>query len=917
MEKLYQPEAIERHWRLHWEEQGYFKPSGEGASYCIVLPPPNVTGTLHMGHGFQHTLMDALIRRARMQGKNTLWQPGTDHAGIATQMVVERQLAQQGQSRHDLGRAAFIEKVWQWREESGSTITSQMRRLGTSTDWTREQFSMNPQLSKATYQAFIQLFDEGLIYRGQRLVNWDPVLHTAISDLEVDNQTKAGHLWHIRYPLTNGEGYLTVATTRPETLLGDVAVAVHPEDPRYQHLIGQTLALPLCHRNIPIIADTYVDAAFGSGCVKITPAHDFNDYEVGKRHGLPLLNIFTEDAVMNDTVPLPYQGLDRFVAREKILQDLTAADLLDHVDPHTLNIPYGDRSGAVIEPWLTDQWYVKAAVLAKPAIQAVETGALKFIPENWNKTYLQWLENIQDWCISRQLWWGHRIPIWYDENGQAYAGMDEQDARKRHQLPDNVVLTQDEDVLDTWFTSALWPFASLGWPENLENVAKYYPTQVLVTGFDIIFFWVARMVMMGLHFMKAVPFQEVLITGLVRDNHGHKMSKSKGNILDPIDLIDGIDLESLVEKRCKGLMQPQQIKTIEKQTRQDFKEGIAAFGTDALRFTFAALATMGRDVNFDQGRIGGYRNFCNKLWNAARYVIGMCEDFKPNSVSPHFNLADRFIRHQLQILIKAVNTAFDQYRFDLVTQLLYEFTWNDYCDWYLELSKTTLNNAAATPEEKQGTCLTLLLVLENLLRLLHPIMPFITEEIWQKIAAMLKIPGDTIMLSAYPSLEEKELDPTAYTQMTHLQAMITSIRNIRSEANIKPSQKIKVVMVQAKDTEKNLIHAHFSFIEWLARVEEITFADTSPQQTAKALIGQLEIHIPLAGLIDLTLEKTRLQKEIQKLEKEVEKCSAKLSNPNYLEKAPASVVEKETERLEEIHHQLAELQQHLTHIQTL
>lgn len=919
MHTQYDPQQIESHWTTLWEEQGYFKPTYHGTPYSIALPPPNVTGTLHMGHGFQYSLMDALIRRARMQGNNTLWQPGTDHAGIATQMVVERQLAQAGQSRHDLGRDAFVERVWQWRDESGSTITKQMRRLGASMDWSRTRFSMDEDITLATYTAFIKLFEDGLIYRGKRLVNWDTKFHTAISDLEVENKPKKGHLWHIRYPLSDGSGHVVIATTRPETLLGDTAVAVHPEDTRYTHLIGKTIRLPFTERDIPIIADDYVDAAFGSGCVKITPAHDFNDHDMGKRHNLPMINIMTFDGHLNDDVPQAYRGMERFAARKQLVADLEAAGLLEKIEEHTHNVPYGDRSGTVIEPMLTDQWFVKAEVLAQPAIEAVKNGDLKFTPENWSKTYLQWLENIQDWCISRQLWWGHRIPVWYDNDGNPFVGLDEADARQRHQLSPDVVLQQDEDVFDTWFTAALWPFSSLGWPHQTDALETFYPTNVLVTGFDIIFFWVARMVMMGLYFMNDVPFREVYITGLIRDAQGQKMSKSKGNVLDPIDLIDGIGLDPLLTKRTRHLMQPKLEEKVKKATRKEFPEGINAHGTDALRFTFCALATTGRDINFDMGRIEGYRNFCNKLWNAARFVIMNTDTFELHG-KRELSLADRWIISVFEQTIDKVNHAFERYRFDLVAQALYEFTWNQYCDWYLEFAKCTLYNESSTAETKNAAQFTLLNILEQLLRLMHPLMPFITEEIWQPISNTLNCKNQkSIMLEAYPQYNAKHIDQDSLEKISGLQELITVIRNLRSEIGVSPAKTVTLLIAKATQQDKALLKQCETYLKTLAKIEAVQLIELTNALplSASAVLGHLEIHIPLAGLIDKSSELSRLEREIKKLQAEQDKSQQKLSNPNYTDKAPKAVVDKERERLAHTTDAIEKLKSYYARIETL
>ena len=911
MEKNYDPDQIEQSWYQKWENNSAFSPSGEGTPYAIMLPPPNVTGSLHMGHGFNNTIMDTLTRYHRMKDDNTLWQPGTDHAGIATQMVVERQLNAQDKTRHDLGRDAFIDKVWDWKQESGNNITRQLRRLGSSLDWSRDRFTMDEGLSDAVQHVFIQLHKEGLIYRGKRLVNWDPVLHTAVSDLEVLSEEEAGHLWHFNYPLTDGSGHLTVATTRPETMLGDTAVAVHPEDERYQHLIGQTITLPLVGREIPIIADDYVDREFGTGCVKITPAHDFNDAEMGQRHDLEKINILTIDAAINNNAPEKYQGLDRYEARKDIVQDFDDLGLLDSIKEHKLMVPRGDRSGAVIEPFLTDQWYVKADVLAEPAVKAVQEGKIKFVPGNWDKTFYNWMDGIQDWCISRQIWWGHRIPAWYDQEGNIYVGQDEISVRTENNLANDIALKQDDDVLDTWFSSALWPFSTLGWPEKTEALNTWYPGNVLVTGFDIIFFWVARMMMMGLHFMDDVPFKEVYIHGLVRDSHGHKMSKSKGNVLDPIDIIDGIDIETLVKKRTSGMMQPANAAKIEKATRKEFPEGINAHGTDALRFTFASLASTGRDINFDMNRITGYRNFCNKLWNAARYVLmnAKGQDTGIDNNDLVLSLADRWIISQLQTTEKTVTAALDSYRFDHAAQAIYEFIWNNYCDWYLELSKPVLTNDAASEAEKRGTRRTLVRVLEAVLRLTHPIMPFITEEIWQTIAPLAGQSGDSIMNQPYPVADDNKVDSSAVSEMEWLMSFITGIRSIRSQMNIPPKKQLPVLLKDTVELDQHRLTVNQDFLSRLANLDSITLLEGEAPAAATALVGKMEILIPLEGLIDKEAELTRLDKEIIKLEKVIKQSSGKLNNENYVAKAPAEVVQKEREKLAELEQASTQLQQ--------
>lgn len=920
IEKTYNPQSMEQKWYQNWESKGYFAPSGKGDPFCVVLPPPNVTGSLHMGHGFGFTLIDVLIRYQRMCGKNTLWQTGTDHAGIATQMVVERKLNLENKTRHDLGREKFVEKIWEWKEESGGAITSQLRRLGASMDWSRERFTMDPDLSHAVREVFIRLYDEGLIYRGKRLVNWDPVLLTAISDLEVVNEEEDGKMWHIRYPLADGEGHLVVATTRPETMLGDVAVAVHPDDERYKHLIGKQLKLPLSDRTIPVIADTYVDPEFGTGCVKITPAHDFNDYAVGARHGLEPINILTPTAHINENAPEKYRGLDRFKARNQIVSDLEALELLEKIEKHKLKVPRGDRSGAVIEPYLTYQWYVNSKELAKDAIRVVEEGEVKFIPENWSRTYFQWMYNIEDWCISRQLWWGHRVPVWYDAEGKSYVGHDEADVRKRNNLGAEITLNQDEDVLDTWFSSALWPFSSLGWPDNTPEVETFFPTSVLVTGFDIIFFWVARMIMMSLKFTGKVPFKDVYITGLIRDHEGHKMSKSKGNVLDPIDLIDGIDIESLVKKRTYGLMQPAMAQKIEKATRKEFPEGIPSSGTDALRFTFCSVASYTREIRFDTARLGGYRNFCNKIWNASRYVLMNTEgkDTGIDNKDMTLSLPDRWILARLQKTIEAAHSALKQYRFDFFAQTLYDFTWNEFCDWYLELSKPILTGKDSTEAMLRGTRHTLVTVLEALLRLLHPIMPFITEEIWQRVAPLAGISGATIMNQPYPQVDSKMIDDTAMNQLEWVKSIVIAVRTIRSEMNISPAKQVPVLFRKGMQVDKDYFAQQQHLLYTLAKIESINWLqdDETPPQSATAFVGELEIFIPMAGFINKEEEAARLQKEIGKIEKDLHVTGTKLQNPQFVDKAPADVVAKERARHEELkatHEKLkAQLEQLLT-----
>jgi valyl-tRNA synthetase len=936
MDKTYSPHDIEQRWYNTWEANDYFSAKPADESYCIMIPPPNVTGSLHMGHAFQDTIMDALTRYHRMKGYSTLWQAGTDHAGIATQMVVERICNAEGKTRHDYGREEFVKKIWQWKEESGGTITRQLRRMGSSLDWSRERFTMDEGMSDAVQEVFIRLYEEGLIYRGKRLVNWDPVLHTAVSDLEVLSEEENGFMWHLRYPLSNGQGHLIVATTRPETMLGDAAVAIHPNDERYKHLLGEFVELPLTGRRIPIIADDYVDPEFGTGCVKITPAHDFNDYGVWTRHrhtsamqALPhggLINIFTVDAAIRsneaeegDLIPAAYQGMDRFVARKQIVADLEAAGLLEKIADHKLMTPRGDRTNAVIEPLLTDQWYVKVAPLAEPAIAAVENGDIKFVPDNWKNTYFEWMRNIQDWCISRQIWWGHRIPAWYDEVGNTYVGRSEAAIREQHNLPADYVLKQDEDVLDTWFSSALWPFSTLGWDGQNEPEAlkTFYPTSVLVTGFDIIFFWVARMIMMGLKFQGQVPFKEVYIHGLVRDAEGQKMSKTKGNVLDPIDIIDGIDLETLVTKRTAGMMQPRLAEKIEQATRKDFPDGIQSYGTDALRFTFASLASTGRDIRFDLQRTEGYRNFCNKLWNAARYVLMNTESFDAGGGGGTLTLVDNWIISRLNQTIITTSHAIDNYRFDLAAQAIYDFTWNEYCDWYLELAKVSLQSEDEALQ--RGTRHTLLTVLESLLRLAHPIMPFITEEIWQRVAPLAGIAGDTIMLQPYPVANETLIDNAAIAETQWLMQFILGVRRIRGEMNIAPSKPLPVLLQHGSVADKNSLDNSLSYLQKLARLESVTWldAEASTPESAISLLGDMRILIPMAGLIDKDAELARLDKEIQKISKELPRIEGKLANSSFVDKAPPEVIEKEQGKLADLRAMLSSLEQQQRKIQSL
>ena len=919
MDKVYAPQDIERRIYERWESHGWFAPRATGTPYCIMIPPPNVTGTLHMGHAFQHTLMDALTRYHRMLGDAALWQPGTDHAGIATQMVVERQLNAQGTTRSALGREAFFERVWAWKAQSGGTIAAQMRRLGDSVDWSRDRFTMDEELTRAVVEVFVQLHAEGLIYRGKRLVNWDPVLLTALSDLEVQAQEEDGQLWHLRYRLSGGGGHVVVATTRPETLLGDAAVAVHPEDERYRALVGRRVRLPLAERDIPVIADAFVDPAFGSGCVKITPAHDFNDYEVALRHDLPLIVIFTPRATLADDVPKRFRGLDRFVARERIVAELGAAGLIERVEKHRLVVPRGDRSGAVLEPYLTDQWYVRIAPLAAPAIAAVEAGRTRFVPENWARTYFEWMRHIKDWCVSRQLWWGHRIPAWYDAAGNIYVARSEAEARAQHHLAPDLALRQDEDVLDTWFSSALWPFSTLGWPQSTRELERFYPGSVLITGFDIIFFWVARMMMMGLRFMGDVPFRDVYITGLILDEHGDKMSKSRGNVIDPLDIVDGISIADLIAKRTSGLMQPQLAPAIEKTTRRQYPQGIAAHGTDALRFTFAALASPSREIRFDLGRVAGYRNFCNKLWNAARFVtLALGETPPPAEGAATLSVAERWIAARFGRMLGTVERALRDYRFDYAASALYEFTWYDFCDWYLELAKPLLQSDA-DPACRLGTQRTLARVLEALQRALHPLMPFITEEIWQRVAPLAQVRGDTVMLQPYPHAGDFPADEEAEREIGWVQALVLAVRQIRGELNISPARRIGVLLRDAGAEDESRLVRHRRWLERLAGIDSFTLLapGASAPQSAAALVGTLTVLVPMAGLIDADAEAERLGRLLARAQLDLEKTRARLANDNFVRNAPAEVVTLERERASELERTASGLASQLARVRGL
>ncbi len=953
METTYNPTDIEQSLYEEWESKGHFKPSGKGDSYSIVIPPPNVTGSLHMGHAFQHTIMDTLTRYKRMDGFNTLWQVGTDHAGIATQMVVERQLAAEGDvTRQDLGREKFIEKIWDWKAESGGTITKQMRRLGNSVDWERERFTMDPGLSKAVEKVFVDLYQDDLIYRGKRLVNWDPKLQTAISDLEVENKDKKGHMWHFRYPLADGQktadgkDYLEVATTRPETLFGDTAVAVNPEDPRYKDLIGKFIVLPLVGRLIPIVGDEHADMEKGTGCVKITPAHDFNDYEVGKRNKLPMINVLdftghirTQAEVFNTNgeasdvyssdLPEQFHGLERFAARKAVVAAMEEAGHLAEIKEHDLTVPYGDRGGVVIEPMLTDQWYVRVESMAKVATEAVENGDIEFVPKQYENMYFAWMRDLQDWCISRQLWWGHRIPAWYDETGKVYVGSSEAEVRAANGLGDDVKLRQDDDVLDTWFSSALWTFSTLGWPDNLEDLKKFHPTDVLVTGFDIIFFWVARMIMMTMHFIKdedgkpQVPFKTVYVTGLIRDENGDKMSKSKGNVIDPLDIIDGIELEKLVQKRTGNMMQPKLAAKIEKSTRKEFPEGMETSGTDALRFTLSALASTGRDISWDMKRLEGYRNFCNKLWNASRYVLMNTEEFDCGKTATdaelEYSLADRWIQGQMQNTIKTVRGHLDAYRFDLAANALYDFTWNEFCGWYLELTKPVMNTGSEV--QQRATRKTLVVVLESLLRLMHPIMPFITETIWQRVQPLTGLTADaeSIMLNAYPTYNAGLVDEQAVADVEWLKQFILVIRNIRGEMDLSPNKPINVLLRNASAQDVERLTANKAFLMALAKLETINVLSDGEKAPASAsgLVGTMDVLIPMAGLIDKDAELARLTKAMEKANQELQRVSGKLSNEKFVSNAPPAVIEKEQAKMADYQQTVEKLKEQYAEIESI
>ena len=919
----YQPQDIETAWYEKWEAANYFAPSGNGQPFSIAIPPPNVTGTLHMGHAFQHSLVDSLIRYRRMKGDRTLWQMGTDHAGISTQMLVTEKLAAQGVKPSDLGREAFLEKAWEWKEESGGSISKQLRRLGASLHWETERFTLDEGLSKAVLEVFVRLHEDGLIYRGKRLVNWDPVLKTSISDLEVESEEENGHLWHFKYPLVDNPGqFLVVATTRPETTLGDTAVAVHPDDERYKALVGKRVALPLTDRTIPVIADHYVDQEFGTGCVKITPAHDFNDYDVGRRNDLELINILNDDASLNDAVPLKYQGLDRYDARKMVVADLEALGLLEEIEDHKMMVPRGEKSGVVVEPYLSDQWFVKAKPLAEPAIAAVENGDIEFVPKNYENTYYSWMRDIQDWCISRQQWWGHRIPAWYDEAGNVYVGRSEAEVRKNHNLTDEYALRQDEDVLDTWFSSALWTFSTLGWPDKTEDLETFHSTDVMVTGHDIITFWVSRMIMMTLKFMDEVPFKMVYVTGLVTDAEGQKMSKSKGNGLDPLDIIDGIGLEELVAKRTANMLQPKMAKKIEKSTRKEFPDGISAYGTDALRFTFYSIATRSRTIRFDMNRVDGYRNFCNKLWNASNFAfMNTLEHVDDNfmTADANINVVDRWITSELQRTIGAVNLAMETHRYDLAAKAIYEFVWDQFCDWYLELSKPILNSEDSSAESLLGTRRTLLTTLETVLRLSHPFLPFMTEEIWQQIPAGVRDSGATIMLQPFPEQDTSLIDVEVEAEVAWIKSVVTATRNIRGEMDISFAKQIPVLFQNGTAVDKSRLEHNESLLQFLIKPESLTWleADAQAPVSATSLVGDMQVLVPMSGLIDKDAEIQRLDKEIDRKEKDKQRAEGKINNPGFVAKAPAEVVQKEKDKVIELGSAITQLRDQKRKIEAL
>jgi valyl-tRNA synthetase len=906
----YQPKDIEQSWYQKWESENYFAPQGNGTPFSIAIPPPNVTGTLHMGHAFQHSLVDSLIRYRRMKGDKTLWQMGTDHAGISTQLLVTEKLAAEGIKPSDLGRDKFLEKVWEWKEESGDTISRQLRRLGASLHWETERFTLDEGLSRAVLEVFCQLYDEGLIYRGKRLVNWDPVLMTSISDLEVESEEENGHLWHFKYPIVDSDEFVVVATTRPETMLGDSAVAVHPDDERYKHLVGKHVHLPLTDRTLPVIADRYVDSEFGTGVVKITPAHDFNDYEMGKRHDLELINILNPDASLNDAVPEAYQGLDRYAARKQIIADLDAAGLLDKIEDHKLAVPRGEKSGVVVEPYLSDQWFVKMTPLAEPAIAAVENGDIEFIPKAYENNYFVWMRDIQDWCISRQQWWGHRIPAWYDADGKVYVGHSEEEVRAKHGLDSNIALNRDDDVLDTWFSSALWTFATLGWPDKTPDLEQFHSTDVMVTGHDIITFWVSRMIMMTMKFVGEIPFKKVYITGLVTDAEGQKMSKSKGNGLDPLDIIDGITLDELVAKRTSNMLQPKMAQRIEKATRKEFPDGIDAYGTDALRFTFYSIATSSRTIRFDMKRVEGYRNFCNKLWNASNFVmmntLPLAEDTISGDKTP--SVVDIWIQSEFEKTAAAVERAMETYRYDLAAKAIYEFVWDEFCDWYLELCKPVLNNDT-NPAAARATRHTLLSVLESTLRLAHPFLPFMTEEIWQQLPEVIRGSGETIMLQTFPEPNTAKMDGTATADVAWLKAVVTASRNIRGEMDISFAKPIPILIKNGNESDKARLEQYQSLLNFLIKPESLTWLAPGDGEPVSAthLVGDMQVLVPMAGLIDKDVEVARLTKEIDRKGKERERAESKIRNPNFVDKAPADVVQKEKEKLKDLETALQQL----------